>query len=71
MKVEIVLCAEPTQIAIDPDQIIVDADPSNNFWHSGWVQPHFEAAPATWEEDHDASAKGSFDQVSDCYRDCC
>jgi hypothetical protein len=34
MKVEIVLPAEPTQIAIDPDQIIVDADPSNNFWHS-------------------------------------
>jgi hypothetical protein len=34
LKVEIVLPCEPTQIAIDPDQVLVDADPSNNFWHA-------------------------------------
>jgi hypothetical protein len=34
MKVEIVLPAEPTQIAVDPDEITVDAEPANNFWHS-------------------------------------
>src|SRR5262245_26017255 len=33
MKVEIVLPAEPSQVAVDPDQVLVDADPANNFWH--------------------------------------
>jgi hypothetical protein len=33
MKVEIELPAEPTEVAVDPDQVQVDADPSNNFWH--------------------------------------
>jgi len=31
-RVEILLPAEPTQIAVDPDQVLVDKDPSNNFW---------------------------------------
>ncbi len=34
MKVEIILPAEPTQIAVDPDEILVDAEPANNFWHA-------------------------------------
>jgi hypothetical protein len=34
MKVEIVLPEEPTQIAVDPDQVLVDAEPANNFWHT-------------------------------------
>jgi hypothetical protein len=33
VKVEIVLPAEPTQVAVDPDQLLVDAEPSNNYWH--------------------------------------
>jgi hypothetical protein len=32
IRVEVLLPAEPTQIAVDPDQILVDKDPSNNFW---------------------------------------
>jgi hypothetical protein len=31
-RVEVLLPAEPTQVAVDPDQILVDKDPSNNFW---------------------------------------
>ncbi len=34
MKVEILLPAEPTQVAVDPEQVLPDADPSNNFWHT-------------------------------------
>ncbi|MBY0229106.1 MAG: hypothetical protein K2W96_07515, partial [Gemmataceae bacterium] len=34
MKVEIVLPTEPTQVAIDPEQVMPDADPANNFWHT-------------------------------------
>jgi hypothetical protein len=34
VKVEIVLPAEPTQIAVDPDQVLVDAEPDNNYWHT-------------------------------------
>ncbi len=33
VKVEIVLPAEPTQVAVDPDQVLVDAEPDNNYWH--------------------------------------
>jgi hypothetical protein len=32
VRVEILLPCKPTQIAVDPDQILVDRDPSNNFW---------------------------------------
>ncbi|MFQ3648711.1 MAG: M1 family aminopeptidase [Gemmataceae bacterium] len=34
MKIEVVLPAEPTQIAIDPDQNLIDANPANNYWHT-------------------------------------
>jgi hypothetical protein len=34
MKVEILLPADPTQIAIDPEQVLPDANPSNNYWHT-------------------------------------
>ena len=34
MLVEVILPAEPTQVAIDPDQVLVDANPTNNFWHT-------------------------------------
>jgi hypothetical protein len=32
VRVEILLPCKPTQITVDPDQILVDRDPSNNFW---------------------------------------
>ena len=32
VRVEILLPAEPTQIAVDPDQVLVDKNPANNFW---------------------------------------
>jgi hypothetical protein len=31
--VEVVLPGEPTQVSIDPDQVLVDAEPANNYWH--------------------------------------
>jgi hypothetical protein len=31
-RVEVLLPAEPTQIAVDPDQVLVDKDPTNNYW---------------------------------------
>jgi hypothetical protein len=33
MKVDIDLPTKPTEIAVDPDQVIVDVEPTNNFWH--------------------------------------
>jgi hypothetical protein len=33
-RVEIMLPAEPTQVAVDPDQVLVDSNPANNFWKS-------------------------------------
>jgi hypothetical protein len=30
--VEVVLPEEPCQVAVDPDQVLIDKDPSNNFW---------------------------------------
>jgi hypothetical protein len=32
-RVEVLLPAEPTQVTVDPDQLLVDRDPANNFWH--------------------------------------
>ena len=32
VRVEVLLPEEPTQIAVDPDQVLIDRDPSNNFW---------------------------------------
>jgi hypothetical protein len=32
VHVEVELSEEPTQIAVDPDQLLIDKDPSNNFW---------------------------------------
>src|SRR5581483_1832562 len=32
VRVEVQLPAEPEQIAVDPDQVLVDTNPSNNFW---------------------------------------
>jgi hypothetical protein len=34
MRVEITLPCEPTQISVDPDQLLLDRDPSNNHWKS-------------------------------------
>jgi hypothetical protein len=31
--VEVVLSDEPVQVAVDPDQVLVDAEPGNNYWH--------------------------------------
>ncbi len=33
-RVTIVLPCRPEQIAVDPDQVLVDRDPSNNYWHT-------------------------------------
>jgi hypothetical protein len=32
VKVEVELPCRPTQIAVDPDQVLVDTDPTNNYW---------------------------------------
>ncbi len=32
VRVEIVLPCKPTQISVDPDQVLVDRDPANNHW---------------------------------------
>src|SRR5262249_35463986 len=32
VRVEVLLPCKPTQIAVDPDQVLVDRDPSNNYW---------------------------------------
>jgi hypothetical protein len=34
VRVEVMLPSRPVQIAVDPDQVLVDRDPSNNFWKS-------------------------------------
>jgi hypothetical protein len=34
VRVEVVLPSRPVQIAVDPDQVLVDRDPSNNYWHT-------------------------------------
>src|SRR5262249_16034952 len=31
-RVEVLLPEAPTQVAVDPDQILVDPNPSNNYW---------------------------------------
>ncbi|HTU91773.1 MAG TPA: M1 family metallopeptidase [Gemmataceae bacterium] len=32
VRVEVCLSERPTQIAVDPDQVLVDRDPANNYW---------------------------------------
>ena len=32
IRVEVLLPDEPTQVAVDPDQVLIDRDPSNNYW---------------------------------------
>ncbi len=32
VRVEVVLPCRPVQIAVDPDQVLVDRDPANNYW---------------------------------------
>jgi hypothetical protein len=32
VRVEVVLPCKPTQISVDPDQVLVDCDPANNHW---------------------------------------
>jgi hypothetical protein len=32
VRVEVYLPDEPTQVAVDPDQVLIDKDPINNFW---------------------------------------
>jgi hypothetical protein len=32
VRVEVELPCEPTQIAVDPDQVLVDREPANNYW---------------------------------------
>lgn len=32
VKVEVLLPAEPNQIAVDPDQVLPDSQPANNYW---------------------------------------
>jgi hypothetical protein len=33
IRIDVTLPAAPNQIAVDPDQLLPDADPANNFWH--------------------------------------
>jgi hypothetical protein len=42
VKVEVILPCQPTQIAVDPDQVLVDRNPANNYWKP---QFHFRATP--------------------------
>ena len=32
VHIEVEVPEEPTQVAVDPDQLLVDKDPSNNYW---------------------------------------
>ncbi len=32
VRVEVLLSEEPTNIVVDPDQVLIDKDPSNNYW---------------------------------------
>lgn len=32
VRVEVLLPCRPTQVAVDPDQVLVDRDPANNYW---------------------------------------
>jgi hypothetical protein len=34
LQVEVVLPEEPCQVAVDPDQVLPDTQPANNFWHT-------------------------------------
>lgn len=34
IEIEVALPFEPNQVTIDPDQVLPDADPANNHWHS-------------------------------------
>ncbi|TMQ34567.1 MAG: hypothetical protein E6K70_06950 [Planctomycetota bacterium] len=36
MRVEVLLPCKPTQIAVDPDQVLPDRDPTNNYWKPRW-----------------------------------
>ena len=36
INVEIMLPEKPVQIAVDPDQVLPDRDPTNNFWKTPW-----------------------------------
>lgn len=36
IAVELILPCKPVQIAVDPDQVIVDPNPINNFWKVPW-----------------------------------
>jgi hypothetical protein len=42
VRVTVDLPGAPTQIAVDPDQVLVDRDPSNNYWKT---PVHFRFAP--------------------------
>jgi Peptidase family M1 domain len=42
VKVEMDLPSEPTQITVDPDKILVDRNPANNFWKT---PVHFRLTP--------------------------
>jgi outer membrane protein assembly factor BamA len=42
VRVETILPSRPTQIAVDPDQILVDPEPANNYWKAPC---HFRASP--------------------------
>ncbi|MFM7148566.1 MAG: M1 family aminopeptidase, partial [Gemmataceae bacterium] len=33
LRVDVNLPCEPIQVAVDPDQILIDSNPANNFWH--------------------------------------
>jgi hypothetical protein len=42
VRVEVVLPCRPTQIAVDPDQVLVDPNPANNYWKA---QVRWRATP--------------------------
>ncbi len=35
-QVEVLLPSKPTQVSVDPDQVLIDSDPANNHWHTPW-----------------------------------
>jgi hypothetical protein len=58
VRVEVVLPAKPTQITVDPDKVLVDPDPVNNYWKTP-VRWHFTPLFTPLEE---ASVTNDYDR---------
>ncbi len=57
VKVTVQLSDEPSQIAVDPDQVLEDAEPANNFWHARerwrWTPLYTQMEEADLMNDYD------------------